>query len=246
MQVVTVKLAQGLVVLGLMLIAPLAISRTLSDNKKLRRIYAVAAVPLAVGVLVFLLPFLIRTTIDYRGLVYAEGVAPLFAGTSLFYIFFSKHTNNLRKVIATTLVFFLILLEITQTYVWQPIIPTQMTEVGKLYVVDWRQVNTIYSRSMISFVSTFDLSLGIETDVSTRSQILGLTDSRTQSLLTTVQNGSTHLYLLSRVGFGQEIASIRYAVFDEELLRTATQSSSIVYDNGGCYIALNATMPGPS
>ena len=244
-QVLAVRLGQGLTVIGLILIAPLAIAKTPTGNKNLQTVYIVATIPLTVGLLVFLMPFLIRETIDFRGLNYAAGVAPLFAGTSLYYILFSRRARKLRKTFATFLVFFLILLEIAQTYVWQPIIPSQMTEVGKLYVVDWRQVNTIYSRSMILFVSTFDSSLGIETDVSTRSQILGLTDSRTQSLLTKVQNGSNHLYLLSRVGLGQEIASLRYAVFDEQLLRTAIQSSSIIYDNGGCYIALNATMPGP-
>jgi len=248
-KVLFVKLSRDVVMVSLAAVGGLIIVTTPRNNIKLEKMYAVAAVPLAIAALMFLMSFLIHSSVEDRGLIYMAAVSPLFVGTSLYHFLCYRHKGQLMKKVAVALVFSLILVSIAETYVWQPLIPVVSTESGNFYAVDWREFNTIYSRSAILFLSTYDFALRIETDVVTQSQILGLTDTHTQSLLTKeTPPNSAYILMLSQVGTDAHaltFGSAQDALSNENLLQNALENCSTIYCNGESYIFLNITSVSP-
>ena len=242
-EVLAVQVSRDAVSLFLTILAPLAIFRLKLKNEKLRKFYRVLIVPLILAISLFLASLLLFA-FSVRGLYYLAPYSPFLAGATLFYIMPSKDLH-FKHTIQTIAIFSLICVTLLQVYPFQPLIPKISTNYGNYYVLDLRQVNTVYDRSLISFINTYDLGLNIATDYLTWWQIGGLADPSVQALLTRIsplstQNLTTPLLILVHNNITAHIVpSARDATANQEYIQNALLEENILYTNGKSYVLLN-------
>jgi len=236
--VLAVRFAKNAILIFLSILAPLAIWRLKLDNNDLKRFYSKLAIPTVFALLLFILPLFVRPLVS-RGLIYLSAFSPFLAGITIFWFIYSK--RHFENTILAVIVFSLISISIIQIYPCQPLIPQVSTEYGNYYVADWREVSTIYTRSMIYFVATYNIRLNVWADDITRWEIYGLTSPTFQSLLTW-HPSSSPLVLLSHAGDAHVIPSARDAVAHEQYLQNASRENSVIYNSGKSLILFNATI----
>lgn len=239
LNVLAVRFAKYVIIIFLLILTPLAIWRLKLGNDSLNRFYRNLVVPSFVAFLFFILVLFIRP-LEFRGIIYLSAFSPFLAGTTLFWLIYSKQ-QRFENTILAIIVFSLISASIVQIYPCQPLIPKVSTEYGDYYVADWRQVSTAYTRSMVYFVATHNTRLNVWADDITRWEIYGLTSPIFQSLLSW-RSFSSPLLLLSHAGNAHIIASAKGAIANEQYLQNVLQVNNILYNNGKSYIFFNATI----
>lgn len=244
-RVLLVGFASDAVLLFVLVLGFIAMLKLRFRDSKLVKFYQFLVLVFVIGALTFILPLFISQYIINRGLSYVSVITPFFAGLGFFYLFYSKR-KSLNKVIFLTVMFALVFVPFLQIYPFQPLIPKISNSSRSYYIVDWRQVNTAYDRSLISFVAMHDLKLKITTDNIFRSQMRALANATFEDLLTWSSPLSKVKYgpliLISHPGASHIIPSGRDAVAIEQYLQRSLQENNVIYSNGEAYACLNMTI----
>jgi hypothetical protein len=189
-----------------------------------------------------LLTQLIRPRLVDRGLVYLAAFSPFLVGITIYWFIQSKHLrfkNAVLGIVALTLV----LMSLAQYYPCQPLIPKISTNLGSYYVMDTRAANSIYKRSMIYFINTYDTKLTMATDPMTIDLIYCLSEPPIYALITSedpLQKSITaQLSLVSFDENSSPIVSGREAIEYIQNVQNATKNNSVIYTNGKSCILLN-------
>ncbi|MGD0494739.1 MAG: hypothetical protein ABSB28_01705 [Candidatus Bathyarchaeia archaeon] len=223
------------ILLLLVAAAPFALYKLRRANVKLRGFYYNMIFPALLAFLSFALYLFVSGAPD-RGLIYFAAFAPFLAGLTIYYLFFSRR-YRFDNLVVTIVVFSLICACVLSTFPVQPLMPTVSTTQGSYYAYDLRQVNTVYDRSLVLFVSAHNSSLSIWTDDILRDLTLALTNSDFQSLLTSNPEKAA-LLLLS---VSHAIPSGRNAFSNEQYIQNASLQDDILYSNGLSFAMLNTS-----
>jgi hypothetical protein len=154
--------------------------------------------------------------------------------------------RNLGSFLLVCALFGLICFNMLQVYPCQPLIPKVQTNYGESYVVDWRQVTTVYDRSLISFASSYVRDLKVAVDGVLWWQIQGLSNTSLQELLTWERPVSgtvpkSPLVLASQGSDSHIIPSGRDRVSYDRFVENAIETDSVLYTNGKSYVLFNQT-----
>lgn len=239
--ILAVRWVMYAVALLLVVLAPLTMRGKLKDIR-LRKFYNALALPLLLPICVFLLSLFVRE-LNERFIYYFLALSPFLAGATLFYLVYSRHRRFNNAILAIT-VFSLICVSVLQLYPFQPLIPRISTSYRSYYVVDWRQVNTAYDRSVIRFANRHNAKLPVATDNIMKWLIYGLADPSFQALVTkddllSARGVEAPLILVSNDVDSHVIPSGREAMAYEYYVRQAIQKNSVIYTNGKSHVLLN-------
>lgn len=243
-QVLGVRMGRDLLTIFLLILAPLAMFRLKLKGTLSREFYYTLVFPTLVALVTFALPLFIRSYVINRGLIYLAAFAPFSVGITVYWLIYSRHFR-FRNAILALGIFTLVCISLIQTYPYQPFVPKIPTSYGDYYTMDLRAVTTIYDRSGINFLSTYDSKLTIAIDGIMKAQIYALTDPQFQTLLRPVDNPSSvrritaQLLLVSFDGDTHIIVSGSSAFIYAQEVQNATQKDSIIYTNSKSCILLN-------
>jgi len=241
-KVLVVRLSKDAILVLSIVTAILIALRMRRTQRRTHLIYKAMAIPALIAGLTFALPLAIHPLID-RGFYYLGAFSPFLLGLSLYYLFHIRF-RRIRSLVLSIAIFALLVVSSVQTYSFQPGVPT-VTVGGKAYYVgDWRQVNTIYDRSVISFVAKYDKSIRFSTDGIMNWQILievnpafwALSDWNREI------NYERPLTLISESGPAHTVPSWKNAWTNDQFLHKALNVSDVIYSSGYSYALLNYTI----
>lgn len=241
--VFVVKWGMYMTALVLVCLSTLTIRR-ITKRPDVRRLYSSHFIMLLFSALVLVLSLFTRAFSD-RFVYYFLAVAPPFAGITLCSVTCSRR-RNLGSFLLVCALFGLICFNMLQVYPCQPLIPKVQTNYGESYVVDWRQVTTVYDRSLISFASSYVRDLKVAVDGVLWWQIQGLSNTSLQELLTWERPVSgtvpkSPLVLASQGSDSHIIPSGRDRVSYDRFVENAIETDSVLYTNGKSYVLFNQT-----
>lgn len=216
-------------------LAPLAYLK-LPLSRKSRVFYKSLVLPIFFAATMFIGLLFLRPAVHREFYIYS--FLPFLGGLSVYYLFYLK--PRFKKTLILLSICAFAALSCLATYPLQPLIPTVSTMQSTYYVYDMRAVNTIYDRSLISFVSTHNDRLLVWADGIMVTEIYGLTSLSFLSLLEGNPNKS-HILLISHTEHAHAIPSGRNALANEMYLQQCMQNASILYNNGFSYAFLNAS-----
>jgi hypothetical protein len=240
-QILIIRFANIAISLILVLIAPFAIMRLRFREKRLQKsekFYRILTPPFIFALVVFISLFFLRS-VTHREF-YMAAFFPFLAGVSIYYVFYSKH-YKFKNLVLTTVIFVLIVISSFSIYPIQPLMPSFSTDQGAYYVLDMREVTTVYDRSLILFVNVHTVRYIVWADVIMTGQIRALTNPSFQSLLTSDHNKAA-LLMLGHTAYSHTIPSGRDALANEQYLMNALQQTGVLYTNGPSYALLNGSM----
>jgi hypothetical protein len=243
-EVLFVRLAHDAVSFALMVPAALTIfvrARVKFQDTNLRKFYQLVLLLSSIAISVFVASLFIRP-LESRGTYYVLIFSPFLVGLTLFWLFYSR-TSRSRNVVLAIVSFLLITISMLQVYPFQPLIPRVSSDPA-IYVVDWRAVNSIYDRSAINFIGTYDVQLSVAVDDIMRWQTYGLTEPSFQNLLTW-DNARASLVLVAIDPAVHIIPSGRNAIAYFQNANNLVLNESILYTNGKSYVLLNYLVHGP-
>jgi hypothetical protein len=225
-------------------VSALVFVRFRMKQNETRKFYNLLVFPLLFPLFVLLLSLFVRAFND-RFFYYFLAFVPFFAGLTFYKTVYSR-SHRLNNVFLSLAVLSLILITSFQRYPPQPLFPLITSEYGRYAVVDWRQVNTIYDRSLIAFASGHITNRSIATDNPMRWQIYGLTDIQFQRLLTwdnpvLDESVNAPLVFVSPGTTAHIIASGKDAIRYHEYIDVAVEIDDLLYTNGQSYILQNFT-----
>ena len=204
-------------------------------------------------------PFLfILTSYTFeRFYVYFVPISPILIGLSLMtlFTFFRKRINSsfVIKFFSALFLILLILPNLFTVFIYQPWIPKDKT--GE-YIVDYREVNTIYQTSMINFAENNGEDLynytrvrAFNSDAVTSWQASGLTsiDFFSAYLYTdplTQKDTRASMILLHYEGISGPLNE-RSDLRTKEIIDKIKLEHNIIYDNSQSFILLNETETSP-
>ena len=219
----------------LVFFAPLAYFKLNLDNT-LRRFYKSLVLPLILATTIFLLLLFLRSIVHREFYIYS--ILPFLGGLSILYLYRLLSKRFKKAVIVFSICGFVIL-SCLIVYPLQPLVPKVKTSEGiSYYVLDLRLVNTVFDRSIISFVSTYNQRLHVWADAIMVSQIYALTNSSFYSLLNNNPSKSSIL-LVSHTDYTHTVPSGVDALDREIYLQVCVQQANTLYNNGYSYAFLN-------
>jgi len=243
LKVLVVQLGSDALSLFLVILSPFAILGLRLKNDKLRRFYQVSTLPYFIAAVLFVATLIILP-FSIRGLYYLAPLSPFFVGATLYFLLYRKHWR-FKYILEVAIILSLICISMVEIYPYQPLIPKTSTEYGDYYVLDTRAVNTIYDRSLLSFVDSYETHLGIAADYLTWWQVYGLTRPSVYAQLTDLtplssQNETTPLLIIVHTDSeAHAFPSYKDAVAYKAYAEYALQWQNVLYTNGKSYVFLN-------
>lgn len=228
------RFGKDLVSLSLVSLAPLAYLK-LRLPERLRKFYRSLVLPLSLAVVIYLGLLFLRPVVHREFYMYS--FLPFLGGLAVFYLFCVISPKSKKAILCSSIVAFSALSLVT-AYPLQPLIPIITTEGGTYYALDMRTVNTVFDRSLISFVSTYDYKLYVWADDIAVTQIYGLTNTSFHSLIVGNPN-KANIMLVSHTERSHSIASGRGASNIDIYLLQSLQQNGVFYTNGFSYAFLN-------
>jgi hypothetical protein len=231
-------------IVGIIVLTKKKLPNLRSSNSKYIAFYYLIISIFIFGVITFLVGYL-AWRISYRMFYNVRFTLPFLSALAISF-FQQKFPKNTKKIFTLFVLFILIFVSILQIFPYQPLIPKESVKDRSFPVQEHRSIVTIYQRSTLNFLNTYNERFYMSLEDSIRWIGYALIDSHKQKLIVStdpiIYNVKPSEQSLVVVSPSSRANYIIYSYADAVMnyFLDVNQNYSLLYTNGEWYVFGNA------